>query len=548
MSVATPIPPSAAAPAAHRDGAPRLARLDLLLVVLLALLAAVPRTVNLLGLDPFIDESSWVDWALRELQPRVPRTWFAPLLQDGRPPLHFWLMLPLTAVVDNGFLAGRLASALAGVLSTLALYGLGRELASRTTGAAAALLWALSPFSVFFARVSSDDALLALTAILATWASVRLARRPTLAAGALCGLCLGLGALAKTTGVLFAAAPPLAIVLLGQPRAWRRYLGPLAVAGLVGLVTIVPLLIWLDTVLAQLSLHTGNAGNNGGGGGLLARNVEISAGWLRTYLGDGFGLLVGAGLVLAVARRRRGLLLVTALGLLWLALLLDRSWSLFARYLLFPLFPAYLLAGFAVDRAATLAGRLAPAAAPVVKPVVIVLVPLLVLAPRAGLTAAIVLDPVHAAIPDSEHFRYVEQWYAVYGLGRVADELRERGREQTVTVLVPPASREDRVLVPYAALRHYLHRDPTVRFVEVPALWRAQDLREVRRLARGRLTYLLVNGSYTDAPGTPNAIPAYTRQLERRLAQDVPDAREVLRIPRPSAPNWLVLYRLDGGP
>jgi hypothetical protein len=43
----------------------------------------------------------------------------------------------------------------------------------------------------------------------------------------------------------------------------------------------------------------------------------------------------------------------------------------------------------------------------------------------------------------------------------------------------------------------------------------------------------------------PNDVPAYTRQLEHRLAQDLPGTREVLRIPRLTAPNWLSLYRLD---
>ena len=82
--------------------------------------------------------------------------------------------------------------------------------------------------------------------------------------------------------------------------------------------------------------------------------------------------------------------------------------------------------------------------------------------------------------------------------------------------------------------------------LEVPSLWRAQDLRDVHRIARDGPTYLVVNGSFTDGPGIANDVPAYTRQLERRLAQDVPEAREVLRIPRPIAPNWLSLYRLDG--
>ena len=99
---------------------------------LLTVLALVPRTVNLLGLDPFIDEAAWTDWAFRQFELTSPRTWIIPLVTDGRPPLFVWLIVPFGAVVDNGILAGRLASAMAGVLSAVALYVLGRELASRT--------------------------------------------------------------------------------------------------------------------------------------------------------------------------------------------------------------------------------------------------------------------------------------------------------------------------------------------------------------------------------------------------------------------------------
>src|SRR5262249_18273415 len=126
-------------------------------------------------------------------------------------------------------------------------------------------------------------------------------------------------------------------------------------------------------------------------------------------------------------------------------------------------------------------------------------------------------------------------------------ELRERGRQQPVTVVVPVASREERVLIPYGALRGYLRHDQTVRIVEAPSLYRAQDLRDLRRIARDGPTFLLVDGTYTDAPGTPNDVPAYTRLLENRLARDLPEAHPVVRIDRPSAPNWLTLYRLDPG-
>jgi hypothetical protein len=531
---------------------PEVSRVDLAILLLLAVLAAVPRVVNLLGLDPFVDEASWADWATREFQPGSPRTWFAPLLHDGRPPLHFCLMLPFTAVVNNAFLAGRLAAALSGILSTLALYGLGREIASRTVGVCAALLWAVSPFTVMFARISSDDALLALTAILATWASVRFARQPTIASGVILGLALGLGVLAKTTGALFVISPPLAILTLGDPRQWRTYVGALVIAALVSLLAASPLINWWPEVLTELSHHATPMGTANGPLAiyLLAQNAEITSGWLRQFVGDGLPVLAVLGLLVALIRRQRGLLLVTLLGACWLVVLLDRGTSLFSRYLLFGTFPAYLLAGYTLDRGAVLVARLLRHAQPATSTARLVIIGVgltIAMWPRAGLLRDIVLDPTRAAIPEGEHFRYVEQWYAVYGLAQVASDLRARGATEPVTVLVPPASREDRVLVPYGALRGYLRGDDTVRFVEVPALFRAEDFRDVRRLARDTPTYLLLSGSYTDAPGTPNEIPAYTRRFESRLARDVPDARPVLRIDRPSAPNWLTLYRLDPG-
>jgi len=91
-----------------------------------------------------------------------------------------------------------------------------------------------------FARIAADDALLALVAILATWASIVLARRPSVGAGILLGIVLGLGVLTKTTGAMFVLAPPLAIVLVGRLRNWRAYVWPLVVGAIVSVVAIAP--------------------------------------------------------------------------------------------------------------------------------------------------------------------------------------------------------------------------------------------------------------------------------------------------------------------
>lgn len=541
-------------PAAQESGY-RWTTADLICTVLLAVLAAIPRTVNLLGLDPFIDEVAWVDWAVRQFEWTSPRTWLIPLLTDGRPPLFVWLTAPIAVVVDNGFVAGRLVSALAGIASTVALYLLGRELSTRATGMVAGVLWALSPYSVFFSRIAADDMLLTLMAMLVVWASARLARRPTVAAGAWCGAALALAVLAKTTGVLLAIVPVLAILILGRLSAWRMYLRPLGAAVVVGLVLSVPLLLGIAPMVAQAALHTGGASRDARD--LLATNLSLSAYWLDAFFGYRFVALVVIGALLALATRQLGLLCAALVGAVLLAVILTISTPLFSRYLLLGIFPAFLLAGYAVDRAgwlaALLAIRLARSGPTMIwsalaaRVAISVLGVVFGLSERSQLAVDVVRDPARAALPQSEHFRYVDQWFAAYGLGQIVGELRSRAATGPITLVVAPASRENRVMLPHNALQFYLRRDPSIRIVQAPALFRAQDLRDLRRLTRDGPTYLVVNGSYTDAAGMPNEIPDYTRQLERRLQQDLPDAREVLRVPRPNAPNWLSLYRLDSG-
>ena len=437
MTATEAVPRAARTQKQRRTDRAAIGRLELALVIGLAIVAAVPRCINLLGLDPFIDESSWVDWATREFEPTVLASWLAPLLHDGRPPLHFWLMLPIAAVVENGFLAGRLAAALAGVASTLALYGLGREITSRTAALGAALLWALSPYTVLFARIAADDALLALVAILATWSSIVLARRPTIKSGIVLGMMLGLGALTKTTGAMFVLAPPLAILVAGHPRNWRTYVWPLATGALVSIIAVAPIVPWLPQVLAELGRHAAPAGT---GWKSAHSEHEIATVWLYQFVGAGLPILAGIGLLAAVGWRQSMLLLVTLLGALWLGLLLATGTSLFARYFLFGVFPVFLLAGYTLDRLATLLGRAVGRASPgntsasTAARVAIVIVGVgVVLWSRADLLHDVMMDPARAAIPEGEHFRYVEQWLAVYGLGQVADELRARGQQRTVT-------------------------------------------------------------------------------------------------------------------
>src|SRR4051812_32171871 len=142
------------------------------------------RLFNILALDPFGDEVTWLRWANDQFNLSQPATLWTPLEDEGRPPLFFWLILVTLPVDPNAFVGGRVAAALASGATAGMVYALGAQLASRSVGVVAALLWAVLPFGVIFGRLaSSDDALLALCLALVMWAAIRAVREPSYRSG-----------------------------------------------------------------------------------------------------------------------------------------------------------------------------------------------------------------------------------------------------------------------------------------------------------------------------------------------------------------------------
>ena len=136
----------------------------------------------------------------------------------------------------------------------------------------------------------------------------------------LCGLLLALAVFAKTSGALLAIAPSLAIVMLGRPRCWRAYLRPLLASFVAGLLVSAPLLLGVRPLLQQVAIHTGASASGGApattGRGLLLANLQVSAGWMESFVGNRFLLVVGIGLALTLLFRQRALLFLTLLAVL----------------------------------------------------------------------------------------------------------------------------------------------------------------------------------------------------------------------------------------
>src|SRR5215212_8506794 len=216
--------------------------LSLALPVGLITLALAIRVFNLLALDPFGDEVTWLRWAVVQFDPHQPATLWTPLDDEGRPPLFFWLLVLTTSIDPNAFVGGRLAAAISSGATAGVIYAIGSRLWSRRVGALAGLLWAVLPFGVIFGRLaSSDDALLALCLGLVTLASIRLARHPSFLSGLLCGVAIALAIFTKTLGVLALGAPVCAALTLAPGITRTAAFRSAAGAGLALLLCLAPL-------------------------------------------------------------------------------------------------------------------------------------------------------------------------------------------------------------------------------------------------------------------------------------------------------------------
>jgi mannosyltransferase len=193
-------------------------------------------------------------------------------LGDAHPPLYFYLQHVWLIAVGRSEYAARYASLLAGVATAAALYPIGRWLGGPALGAVAAAAWALSPFGLYASREVRMYALLALVAVLSTFALMRLTARPTLARFA---------PYAASVAVLFylhyfgpvLLAGHLAIALdRGRWRGFALWVGAVAVGG--GLF-----LPWLAAIRDQV-------GDFGAGKGADAWQILRGA---ATAFASGFG-------------------------------------------------------------------------------------------------------------------------------------------------------------------------------------------------------------------------------------------------------------------
>jgi 4-amino-4-deoxy-L-arabinose transferase-like glycosyltransferase len=229
-------------------------------------------------------------------------------------------------------------------LGMVATYLLGRRMADRGTGLAAALLFATAPFVVYSMLRFQLDLPLAAAVATALWALAATERFTRPGWALLAGLVLGLGTLTKPTFPVY-VLPPM-VLMLPRARARAPWLN-VAVTSLVALAVSLP---WyglrLTGMLSQIGARSfKQAAESGHPDPLSWAGVTYYPRLLVTQFGVIAVLALAAGLVVAI-RRRQGMIL-TALLVPFLLFTLLQNKNL--RYTL-PLLPAAaIVAGMALS-------------------------------------------------------------------------------------------------------------------------------------------------------------------------------------------------------
>jgi len=275
-----------------------------------------------------------------------------------RPGSESWEMLaPM-------LLAGRLVSAVCGVLTLWALYAAGARLYGRKAGLIGAAIYAVTPAAVLHAHFATVDVPATLFVSLALAMAARVLRTGRLRDVVLAGVACGLAAATKYTAVLVVAAPAAAVMMAAPrdafPEGARRrrvwmvaaHLLVLSLAALAGFVVACPAAL-LDWPRFTRDVAFEVAKSRAGMGVLFA---HTGSGWVYHLVtsmryGLGMPLLVWclAAVAYALWRRRPQDILLLAFVAVYYGVI-GAAQVRFLRYVI-PLFPALALlsAGMVTD-------------------------------------------------------------------------------------------------------------------------------------------------------------------------------------------------------
>jgi hypothetical protein len=423
-------------------------------VGLLAVAYLASRLFDLTRLPLFVDEAIHLDWARRLVQEgRVLR-----ILDDGKL-LQVVAMTPTVSWVADPAWWGRLTTVMVGGLGLWACFRLGGLVGARV-GLAAAGLYVVCPFTLFYDRLALADGFLSVFAGLALYQSLVFQATPSRSGSVRLGLAMAAAVLSKVPGLVTLAFPPLCLLVLGSPAGrWRRRL---AAAYGISLALIAYPAFHFFTRTGQLGMKAEVA--EADRLAAIQYNGRLVLEWLLNYWTAPI-LVAGVATALWAAStwKRRELVLAGASVAPLLAFILV-GFHLFPRYVLLATIPFLVLAARGLCALeAYLGHRLG--FSPAQRLASSLLLAVLVAGPSLARSRLLLIDPSRARLPRADRFQYIDGWPSGYGWAEAAECVREVATRSPLGVRLLADRADHRTAI--RVLRGYLMNDPRVEIIPV---------------------------------------------------------------------------------
>ena len=199
-----------------------VSRKDVLLIIILVGFYFLTRLINLDKFPIFSDEGIYIRWAKVAWHDA---SWRFISLTDGKQPLQTWGTIPfLKLFPDNALLAGRLFSVATGFMALLGTFFILFFLFGKTSALLGSFLYIITPFFLFFDRISLVDSGVNAGFIWILFLTILLAKNRKLEISLILGFAAGFFLLAKSSVRIFlmlGVFAPLLFLEKGK-RKWKK--------------------------------------------------------------------------------------------------------------------------------------------------------------------------------------------------------------------------------------------------------------------------------------------------------------------------------------
>jgi len=217
-------------------------RKDVLLIIILVGFYFLTRLINLDKFPIFSDEGIYIRWAKVAWHDA---SWRFISLTDGKQPLQTWGTIPfLKLFPDNALLAGRLFSVATGFMALLGTFFILFFLFGKTSALLGSFLYIITPFFLFFDRISLVDSGVNAGFIWILFLTILLAKNRKLEISLILGFAAGFFLLAKSSVRIFLMLGVFAPLLFLEKDLKKLFKNALNFYLLFGLSLIIALVIY----------------------------------------------------------------------------------------------------------------------------------------------------------------------------------------------------------------------------------------------------------------------------------------------------------------